>query len=62
MTFICLWSPVAAAAAAQSEISPELTPSLLAVAPRVLMGSGGSGWADARGMSAEPLARNLLEV
>ena len=60
MTFICLWSP--AAALPQSEIMPELTPSLLAVAPRVMIGSGGSIWADARGMSAEPLARSLLDV
>src|SRR5687768_17024949 len=60
MSFICLWSP--AAAQPESEISHQLTPSLLAVAPRVMIGSGGSVWADARGMSAEPLARNLIEV
>ena len=64
MSFICLWSPAAAAAAAQpgSEINHQLTPSLLSVAPRVMIGTGGSVWADARGMSAEPLARSLLEV
>src|SRR5688500_20164820 len=60
MSFICLWSP--AAAQPESEIGHQLTPSLLAVAPRVMIGSGGSVWADARGMSAEPLARSLLEV
>ncbi len=63
MTFICLWSPAAPAPAqTESEISHNLTPALLAVAPRVMLGTAGSVWADARGMSAEPLARSLLEV
>jgi protein ImuB len=61
MTFICLWSP-AAAAESGSEILHEITPALLEVAPRVMLGGGGSVWADARGMSAEPVARDLLEV
>ena len=63
MTFICLWSPAAPTLAqTESEISHNLTPALLAVAPRVMLGTAGSVWADARGMSAEPLARSLLEV
>ncbi|HLA14534.1 MAG TPA: hypothetical protein VJZ25_05870 [Gemmatimonadaceae bacterium] len=60
MTFICLWSP--AAAQPDSEIRHQLTPALLAVAPRVMIGGAGLVWADARGMSAEPMARDLLEV
>jgi protein ImuB len=60
MTFICLWSP--AAAAQESALFHKLTPSLLAVAPRVMLGGNGVVWADARGMSAEPLARDLLRV
>ena len=60
MTFICLWSP--AAAEPESELRHQLTPALLAVAPRVMIGAAGSVWADGRGMSAQPLARNLLDV
>ena len=60
MTFICLWSP--AATEPQSEILPQLTPSLLEVAPRVMLAAGGLVWADARGMTAEPVARDLLKV
>lgn len=59
MTFICLWSP---AAAREKELLQQLVPSLLAVAPRVLLGTSGIVWADARGMSAELLARDLLAV
>jgi protein ImuB len=59
MTFICLWSP---AASREKELLQQLVPSLLAVAPRVLLGTSGIVWADARGMSAEPLARDLLGV
>jgi hypothetical protein len=59
MTFICIWSP---AAARENELLQQLVPSLLGVAPRVLLGTNGIFWADARGMSAEPLARDLLGV
>jgi hypothetical protein len=59
MTFICIWSP---AAARENELLQQLVPSLLGVAPRVLLGTSGIVWADARGMSAEPLARDLLGV
>lgn len=62
MTFICLWSPSLRTTPADAGISPHLTPALLAVAPRVMIGAGGLVWADARGMSAEPLARDLVEV
>jgi hypothetical protein len=59
MTFICLWSP---AAVQESALLHKLTPSLLGAAPRVMLGGNGVVWADARGMSAEPLARDLLRV
>ena len=59
MTFICLWSP---AVAGENELLQGLVLPLLGVAPRVLMGTGGIVWADARGMSAEPLARDLLRI
>ena len=62
MTFICLWSPSLRTTPADTEISHNLTPALLAVAPRVMIGAAGLVWADARGMSAEPLARDLVEV
>jgi hypothetical protein len=59
MTFICLWIPTASA---ESELLHNLIPSLLAVAPRVMLGTNGVVWADARGMTAEPLARDLLGI
>jgi hypothetical protein len=59
MTFICLWSPDVAG---KNELLQRLVLPLLAAAPRVLMGTGGMVWADARGMSAEPLARDLREI
>ncbi|HMF88312.1 MAG TPA: hypothetical protein VK575_09545 [Gemmatimonadaceae bacterium] len=59
MSFICLWSP---AAAREKELLQQLIPSLLGAAPRVLLGTNGIVWADARGMSAELLARDLLGV
>lgn len=59
MTFICLWSPNVAG---KNERLQQLVLSLLGVAPRVLMGAGGIVWADARGMSAEPLARDLIGI
>jgi hypothetical protein len=71
MSFICLWTPAAVPIALQAhvdDIPPEnsllqdLVPSLLGVAPRVTIGTKGIVWADARGMSAEPLARDLVEV
>jgi protein ImuB len=70
MTFICLWTPAAAPhpPAIGTDITPEndllqqLIPSLLGVAPRVMLGANGIVWADARGMIAESLARDLLDV
>ncbi len=71
MTFICLWTPAAAPLppvigatiiARENELLQQLIPSLLGVAPRVMLGAGGIVWADARGMNAEPLAKNLLDV
>jgi len=70
MTFVCLWTPAAAPypPAIGTDITPEndllqrLVPSLLGVAPRVMLGANGIVWADARGMSAESLARDLLGV
>ena len=59
MTFICLWSPDVAG---KNERLQQLVLSLLGAAPRVLMGTGGIVWADARGMSAEPLARDLIGI
>jgi protein ImuB len=56
MSFICLSSPVL-----PPDLFQSLAPSLLGVSPRVLAGSG-VVWADARGMSAEPVARELLEI
>jgi protein ImuB len=70
MTFVCLWTPAAAPypPAIGTDITPEndllqrLVPSLLGVAPRVKLGANGIVWADARGMNAESLARDLLDV
>jgi protein ImuB len=63
MTFICLWSPAATATDKQeSELLHKLIPALLGAAPRVMLGANGIVWADARGMSAEPLARDLLQI
>src|SRR3954463_1526389 len=59
MTFICLWSP---ATSQESDLLQKLIPPLLGVAPRVMLGGNGIVWADARGMSAEPLARDLVQV
>jgi protein ImuB len=60
MTFICIWSP--AALTRDGELLHRLTPSLLRAAPRVMMGSKGTVWADARGMSADTLAKGLLRI
>jgi len=72
MSFICLWTPAAvptvALRPAVDDIPPEndllqqLVPALLGVAPRVMIGTKGIVWADARGMNAEPLARALVDV
>ncbi len=72
MSFICLWTPAAVPppslfllrgeAPPENELLQELVAPLLTVAPRVTIGSKGVVWADARGMSAEPLARDLVEV
>src|SRR5258708_39658856 len=70
MTFVCLWTPAAAPypPAIGTDITPEndllqrLVPSLLGVAPRVMLGANGIVWADARGMIADSLARDLLDV
>jgi protein ImuB len=60
MTFICLWSP--AAAAKNSEALHKIIPSLLSAAPRVMLGQNGVVWADARGMSGDNLATDLLRT
>lgn len=71
MTFICLWTPAAVSPARaivttipqpENELLQQLVPSLLGVAPRVMLGANGIVWADARGMIAESLARDLLDV
>ena len=71
MTFICLWTPAAAPlppvigatiVTPENELLQQLIPSLLGVAPRVMLGAGGIVWADARGMNADSLAKNLLDV
>jgi len=62
MTFICLWNPATATDKQESELLHKLIPALLAAAPRVMLGVNGIIWADARGMSAEPLARDLLQL
>jgi hypothetical protein len=72
MSFICLWTPAAVPpptlsllrdeAPPENELLQELVAPLLTVAPRVTIGLKGVIWADARGMSAEPLARDLVEV
>jgi protein ImuB len=71
MTFICLWTPAAVSPARaigttisqpENELLQQLVPSLLEVAPRVMLGGNGIVWADARGMIADSLARDLLDV
>ena len=63
MTFICLWSPATAASdGKENDLLQKIVPLLLGVAPRIRVGANGIIWADARGMSAEPLARDLVEV
>jgi hypothetical protein len=62
MTFICLWTPATATDKQESELLHKLIPALLAAAPRVMLGVNGIVWADARGMSAESLARDLLQL
>src|SRR5438132_4538964 len=71
MSFICLWTPSAVPpptlslldeAPPENELLQELVAPLLTIAPRVTIGSKGVVWADGRGMSAEPLARDLVEV
>ncbi|HZE07620.1 MAG TPA: hypothetical protein VE110_02585 [Gemmatimonadaceae bacterium] len=59
MTFICLFSPLATQ---DGELFQKLIPSLLSAAPRVMLGSDGIVWADARGMIAESLAKDLLQI
>ena len=72
MSFICLWSPSSVPTvgpqagiddnSSENEFVQQLVHSLLGVAPRVVIGAKGVVWADARGMSAEPLARDLVAV
>jgi protein ImuB len=71
MTFICFWTPAAVSPARaigtttsqpENELLQQLVPSLLGVAPRVMLGANGIVWADARGMIAESLAKDLLDV
>jgi len=67
--FICLWTPAALPALPlfaeeganhESQLLKELVPQLLNVAPRVTIGARGVVWADARGLNAELLARDLI--
>src|SRR5256714_395258 len=69
--FICLWTPAALPALPlfaeeganqESELLNELVPQLLNAAPRVTIGAKGVAWADARGLNAELLAKDLLAV
>ena len=63
--FICLWTPSAAASSfpvPATELLNDLVPQLLDVAPRVTIGAKGVLWADARGLNAELLAKDLLAV
>ena len=71
MSFICLWTPSAVPlpvllrtdeAPSESELLQQLVAPLLTVAPRVMIGSKGVVWADARGLNAEALARDLVDV
>jgi protein ImuB len=70
MTFVCLWTPTAAPypptigtdITLENDLLQRLVPSLFGVAPRVMLGANGIVWADARGMSAESLARDLLDI
>jgi protein ImuB len=63
MTFICLWSPATTVTdGKENDLLHKIIPGLLVAAPRVLIGANGIIWADARGISAEPLARDLLAV
>ena len=65
MSFICLWSPSSFPVAPKADVDDireQLVHSLLGIAPRVVIGAKGVIWADARGMSAEPLARDLVAV
>src|ERR1700741_211313 len=71
MSFICLWTPSAVPppvllrtdeVPAESELLQQLVSPLLTVAPRVKIGSKGIVWADARGLNAELLAKDLIEV
>ena len=71
MNFICLWTPAAAPlplvigatiVAHENQLLQQLVPSLLKVAPRVMLGANETVWADARGMNAESLAKDLLDV
>src|SRR5207245_10680471 len=48
--------------AQENELLQQLIPSLLTVAPRVMLGANGTVWADSRGMNAESLAKDLLDV
>ena len=71
MSFACLWTPSAVPppallrtdeVPAESELLQQLVAPLLTVAPRVMIGSKGIVWADARGLNAESLAKDLVEV
>jgi protein ImuB len=71
MTFICFWTPSVVPSpfdirttpdTQENELLQQLIPALLGVAPRVMLGANGVVWADARGMSAESLAKDLLDV
>src|SRR5688572_16633725 len=59
--FVCLWSPTWRTAA---DSLADLSPALLTVAPRVVTEErrGGLVWVDARGLDAERVAREALDV
>jgi nucleotidyltransferase/DNA polymerase involved in DNA repair len=59
MSYVCLWSPAWPTGAA---FDADLTPALLALAPRVVVGDDNRIWVDARGMRAASLAEQLLTV
>ena len=58
--FICLWTPLPASRLPLP--AGDLAPQLLNVAPRVTIGARGVVWADARGLNADLLARDLIAV
>jgi hypothetical protein len=65
MSFVSLWSPAwqtAADSPARASARPELAALLLACAPRAAAGERGVLWVDGRGLDAQLLARDALQV